>query len=335
MDFRWGPSPRARRALEHVATGASGPPVDPGLRITLNFHPDRGSGGLPILQSLARDGAYFSQFVTGTGNGGLTAHPGGERTRWESRIFGGAYDDADPAERPVYGALDFRRQVVGAAPRFGSSYLRLSAAVLARATFCYPDSAAEPTDFGVAAAMPLVPLAEADERDALDDYIEAHVHGGVRLDRDAEVLVLDAGYRGTAVEAAARALPVPLAWHPGYRLTVTALRRHAGYRGPRYAELGARIAEDGVITPRVIGDAARGGRYELQDLKKVWHTLARFGAPEGAGTAYTATAEGAGTGYTATAEGAAVRGGATGYGASDSAVPAAGGHTPGASTPTA
>ncbi|WP_326827032.1 DUF3626 domain-containing protein [Streptosporangium sp. NBC_01756] len=46
-----------------------------------------------ILERLAKDGAYLSQFVTGTGNGGLTAHPGGDRWRWESRIFGSAYDD--------------------------------------------------------------------------------------------------------------------------------------------------------------------------------------------------------------------------------------------------
>jgi hypothetical protein len=285
MDFREGLPPRARRALDHVAAGVTGPPLDPGLRITLNFHPDRISAGAPILAALARDGAYHSQYVTGTSNGGLTAHPGGDRTRWESRIFAGAYDDAPAPERPLYGALNFRRQVVGAAPRFGSSHLRLTGAVLRRATFCYPDSAAEPADFGVAGAMPLIALAEADEQDALNDYVESHVHAGVLLTRDVEALVLDASYRGTDVETAARRLPFPVEWHPGYRLTVPALRRHADYRGPRYADLGARIAERGLLTPRVIGDAARTGCHELQHLKMVWHTLARFGAPEGAGTA--------------------------------------------------
>ena len=283
---------RGAAALRQVAALSSGPPLDPGLRITVNFQPDRLSAGLPILEALARDGAYHSQFVTGTGNGGLTAHPGGDRWRWEGRIFGGTYDDADPAERPVYGALDFRRQVVGAAPRFGSSHLRLTGPVLHRATFCYPDSAAEPTDFGVAAGTHLLALAEADERDALDDYIETQVHGGVRLDRDVEALVLDACYRGTPVAVAAGRLPFPVEWHPGYRLTVPDLRRHAGYRGPDYAELGASIAEKGVVDPRVIGAAARTGRYEIQDLKMVWHTLARFGAPEGAGTACPAGAGG-------------------------------------------
>ncbi|MGP4007417.1 DUF3626 domain-containing protein [Streptomyces sp. 4N124] len=285
MDFRDVGSPRARAALGHVAGRSAGPAVDRELRITLNFHPDRLVGGVPILDALARDGTYHSQFVTGVSNGGLTAHPGGDRWRWESRIFGGAYDDADAQDRPVYGALNFRRQVVGAAPRFGSSHLRLTGATLARATFCYPDSAAEPADFGVAAGMSLIALAEADHQDALNDYIEAQVHGGVALARDVEALVLDASYRGTAVEAAARALPFPLEWHPGYRLTVAELRGHADYRGPAYADLGARIAEQGRLDPRIIGNAARTGHHELQDLKMVWHTLARFGAPEGAGTA--------------------------------------------------
>lgn len=307
MNFGLVGSPRARAALRHVAASSSGPAVDPGVRITLNFHPDRSARGTPILRALAEDGAYHSQFVTGTSNGGLTARPGGDRTRWESRIFGGAYDDAAAHERPVYGALNFRHQVVGAAPRFGSSHFRLTGTAPARATFCYPDSAAEPTDFGVAAGLHLVALAEADERDALNDYIEAQVHGGVVLARDVEAIVLDASYRGTPVEADARLLPFPVEWHPGYRLTVSDLHRHADYRGQEYAELGARIAEDGHIDPRVLGDAVRTGRHELQDLKMVWHTLARFGAPQGAGTAYSGPS------------------GATG----------AGGHTPGASTPSA
>lgn len=274
-------SARARAALDHVAAVSEGPAVAPDVPITLNFHPDRLARGLPLLEALAQDGVYHSQFVTGTSNGGLTAHPGGDRWRWESRIFGGAYDDASAPERPVYGALNFRRQVVGAAPRFGSSHFRLTGESLARATFCYPDSAAEPVHFGVAAGMSLIALAEADEQDALDDYIEAQVHGGVDLARDVEALVLDPSYRNTPVEAAARLLPVPVEWHPGYRITVAELHRHAHYRGQEYADLGASIAEDGLVDPRVIGDAARTGRYELQHLKMVWHTLARFGAPEG------------------------------------------------------
>ncbi|WP_326672072.1 DUF3626 domain-containing protein [Streptomyces sp. NBC_01257] len=271
--------PARDRALAHVASLSSGRPLDPSLRLTLNLHPDRETAGRPVLAALARDGVYHSQFVTGTSNGGLTAHPGGDRWRWESRIFDGAYDGAPAGQRPVYGALDFRRSPVGAAPRFGSAHFRLTADALPRATFCYPDSAAEPEDFGVASGMRLIELAEADDRDALDDYIEAQIHGPVLLDRHIEALVLDPCYRGTAVEEEARALPLRTEWHGGFRLSVEELRRHGDYRGEEFVVLGAAIAEDGFLDPRIIGDAARTGRHDLQSLKRVWHCLARFGAP--------------------------------------------------------
>ncbi|WP_224279832.1 DUF3626 domain-containing protein [Streptomyces sp. LS1784] len=279
MNAHTAPSAQ-EQAIRHVASLSSGPPVDPALRVTLNFHPDRTVRGRPILLALAEDGVYHSQFVTGTSNGGLTAHPGGDRWRWESRIFGGAYDHAPGHERPVYGALDFRRRPLGGAPRFGSAHFRLTAEVLPRATFCYPDSVFEPSAFGVAARMSLIDLAEADGQDALDDYIEAQVHGPLVLDRDVEALVLDPSFRGTAVEAAARRLPCPLEWHPGLRLTVEELGRHPDYRGQEYVDLGAEIAVDGYLDPRIVGDAARTGLHDQQALKKVWHCLARFGAAE-------------------------------------------------------
>ncbi|MEV1287025.1 DUF3626 domain-containing protein [Micromonospora sp. NPDC049679] len=272
------------RALCHVAALSSGAAVDSTLRVTLNFHPDRLVRERPILLGLAEDGVYHSQFVTGASNGGLTAYPGGDRWRWESRIFGGAYDDALDHERPVYGALNFRRNPVGGAPRFGSAHFRLTADTLARATFCYPDSVFEPSAFGVAAGMSLIELADADDRDALDDYIEAQVHGSVRLHRHVEALVLDPSYRGTAVEAAAVGLPCPVEWHPGFRLSVAELRCHPDYRGQEYVDLGAEIAVDGHLDPRIIGDAALTGRFDQQALKRVWHYLARFGAPAAAGS---------------------------------------------------
>ncbi|MFJ2261817.1 DUF3626 domain-containing protein [Streptomyces sp. NPDC087844] len=266
------------KALRHVATSCAGKPLPGDLRVTMHFHPDRAAGDRPILSSMAGDGVYRSQFVTGTSNGGLTARPGGDRWRWESRIFGGAYDDAPADRRPVYGALNYRRSPTGGAPRFGSSYLRLNAETLARTTFCYPDSSAEPSDFGVADRCSLIELAAAAKSDALDRHIEAQIHGSVRFDRDVEALVLDPSYRDTEVEYAARRLPCPVEWHQGFRLSTGELRRHPSYRGQEYVDLGADIAVDGWLSPKVIGDAARTGRYDLQDLKKVWHCLARFGS---------------------------------------------------------
>jgi hypothetical protein len=67
------------RAISHVTAQAHRGPMDPTLRVTLNFHPDRLAGRVPILEAMARDGLYHSQFQTGTSNGGLTAHPGGDR----------------------------------------------------------------------------------------------------------------------------------------------------------------------------------------------------------------------------------------------------------------
>jgi hypothetical protein len=77
-----------QQALAHVALKSSGGPIDPDLRVTLNFHPDRLAMGVPIMQALGRDRLYRSQFETGTSNGGLTAYHGGDRWSWESRMFG-------------------------------------------------------------------------------------------------------------------------------------------------------------------------------------------------------------------------------------------------------
>lgn len=281
----------ADRAIAHVRRSASGDPLDRSLRVTLNFHPDRLLDGDTVLQHLARDGVYRSQFETGTSNGGLTAHPGGDRWRWEQRIFGHAYDDAPAAERPKYGALDHRRHPLGGAPRFGSAHLRLTAGALERTTFCFPDSVFEPTAvatsdrFGLFElvehfdARPLTDELEATEGGLLDGYIEAHVHGPVRLARDVEALVLDPSFQGSPIDDQATMLGVPVEWHEGRRLAVETLAEHPAFRGPRTVEVGRRIADAGMLDAAVIGRAARSGREHPQHLKRVWHCVARFGTP--------------------------------------------------------
>ena len=266
-----------RRAIAHVAARVSGPPLPAGLDVTLHFHPDRLVGEVPLVRHWLSDGVYRSQFETGTSNGGLTAHPGGDRWRWEHRMFGGVYDTLPSSARPKYGSLDHRRCLAGGSVRFGSCHLRLKPEVLARTTFCYPDSFHDPADFGTAAHMPLIPLVEAAAPDPLDAYIEAHVHGPVRIASDVAAVVLDPAYRGTDVEAAAAGLPVPVSWHPGFRLSVAELAHHADYRGEDVVRAGADIAEDGWLDARVIGDAVRAGGHDPQVLKRVWHCTARFG----------------------------------------------------------
>jgi hypothetical protein len=278
------------RAVAHVAALARGGPGDPSWRVTLQFHPDRltptPAGPVPILAAMARDGVYRSQFETGTSNGGLTAHEGGDRWRWESRIFGGAYDREPAAARPKYGSLNFRGRLIGGSPRFGSAYLRLAPHVLSRTTFCYPDSVFEPESFAVASSLSTL-VARACSRDhealawdPLDDYVEAHVHGPIELDRDVESLVLDPCYRNTPIEELAERLGCAVQWHGGFVLSTTLLRQHPDYRGAEFVALGLALAHDDRLDPRIVGDAARTGEYDLQALKRVWHYVARFGTDE-------------------------------------------------------
>ncbi|MEU3019948.1 DUF3626 domain-containing protein [Nocardiopsis sp. NPDC007018] len=250
--------------------------------MTLNFHPDRGVGRSTVVERMAAEGVYRSQFVTGVGNGGLTAFEGGDRWRWESRMFGGAYDRAPVCARPVYGALDWAGSAVGAAPRFGSCFFRLGESVVGRTTFCYPDSTFEPSAFGVGERMGLVGLARAGGgRDVLDEYVEAQVHGPVRWGADVVEVVLDPSFRGTWVEEAAGRLGCAVSWHGGFRLGVGELRRRRGFRGSEVVEAGERVAVRGWLTPWVVGGAARSGLFEPRVVKRLWHCLARFGAPGG------------------------------------------------------
>lgn len=153
--FRWrslggltGSRAWAEAAVDCVEQQCS---INRSWRINLHFHPERlTTDGLTVLAALRRDGVYRSQFETGTSNGGLTAHEGGDRWRWEQRLFGGVYDDAPVGERPKYGALNHRQRNVGASLRFGSAHLRLVEDVLDRTTFCFPDSAFDPHHLGTA-----------------------------------------------------------------------------------------------------------------------------------------------------------------------------------------
>ncbi len=265
------------RAISLINQKSKGNSLDRSLRVTLNFHPDRISSDVHILDSILASGVYKSQFETKTSNGGLTAHPGGDRWKWESRIFGGAYDNDISSSRPKYGALNYKRDAYGASPRFGSAYIRLNESVLDRTTFCYPDSVFVPDAFGTAEHMSLVGLALKDDKDLLDDYVEAHVHGDIRLSEDVEAIVLDPAYIDTYVERLALKLPCAAEWHNGYALTLSEMAKYPNYRGSEYIELAREIAHNGVITPHDIGEAANTGKYELQDLKKIWHYVARYG----------------------------------------------------------
>ena len=247
--------------------------------VTINFHPDRRNRvGIPILECLRDDGVVKSQFETKTSNGGLTAYRGGDRWMWEHKAFAGIYDDVAASERPKYGALNHRCLGSGGSPRFGSAFLRLEPHILARTTFCYPDSYFNPEAFGIGTAVHhLIHSADVDDRDALDNYIEAHIHGPIDLDSDVQAIVLDPVFKGSAIEDLARKLPCDVEWHKGFRLHVSVAAEHPEYRGLVYVELARHLAHEGFIDPIILGEAVESGGYDPQQVKKVWHYLARFG----------------------------------------------------------
>jgi len=250
-------------------------------RVALHFHPDFDLWGRPVLERILEDGAYLSQFATGTSNGGLTAFTGGDRWLWEHRIFDGVYDHVSPADHPIYGALAIDHDPYGPAPRFGSSHLRLRPHVASRTTFAYPDSFMQPSSFGVADQLGLIELWRSDRPlDPLDHYIEAHVHGGVRVPRDVEALVLDPSFRESAIDDMARAAGVRVEWHPGYVLHTDGLSPLTEYRGPSVVAAATALAKDGVITPAILGQNRLGGAEDTQMQKWLWHCLARFGRAE-------------------------------------------------------
>lgn len=267
------------RALAFVRDNCIGNEFGQELCVTVNFHPDRRtSEGIPVLKSMAIDGVLKSQFETGTSNGGLSAFPGGARWMWEHKAFDGLYDQSEPSERPKYGALNHRFLSSGGSPRFGSAHMRFKPHIVDRTTFCYPDSYFSPTDFGTDTLVAhLIELADADNRDPLDNYIEAHIHGPISLDSDVEALVLDPAFKDTYVEALAYDLPLKIEWHQGFHLNIQIVEVNQDYRGQKIVNIARTLSEQGLLNPAVLGEAIEKQLFDPQDVKKVWHYLARFG----------------------------------------------------------
>jgi hypothetical protein len=308
-------------AVAHVrALGAPG--VVPAAPITVNFHPDRLLGdGSTVAERLVAEGEYRSQFETRISNGGLTAFPGGDRDVWEHRMFGGVYAGV-VAGRPVYGALNLAGHPDGASPRFGSCHLRLDPSVSARATFSHGDSVTQPTAVGtadafgsvwaallaeVAATGSALGLSAGSPQEwvaalgaprpgpgrALDDYVEAQVHGGLTLGGAVQAVVADPSFAGTPTGALLSRLAPRLEFHQGFVLAPGEFPAdlRTGTTPRVAAEVAARFGVSRVDA-EVVGRAAQsvvrdpgswsafGAPAEvLQELKYVWHILVLLGRP--------------------------------------------------------
>ncbi|GAL20137.1 hypothetical protein JCM19235_4337 [Vibrio maritimus] len=90
-------------------------------------------------------------------------------------------------------------------------------------------------------------------------------------------MVLDPVYRSTPIEQQARDLGVVVEWHDGYELKIKHMAQFPDYRGQEFIELAKRLAVNGVIDAALLGRAVTEQGYEEQEVKKVWHYLARFG----------------------------------------------------------
>jgi hypothetical protein len=272
--------------------------------ITVSFHPDRiAASGRSVAEALAVEGVYRSQFETGISNGGL----GGPRMSWEERMFPGVYEG--PLGRPVYGGLNLAGYPDGASPRFGSCHLVLGSAVCDRATFSHGDSVTSPAVVGTASTFGAVWAALLDEvatrgkalnlaadspeawvrslaspraaaGRALDDYVEAQIHGGLTLSDDVAAVVADPSFRGTAYEEHLASLTGTVTWSPGF--TLHPAEFPADLRGPEVPPLARDIASRyGVssLDAFVIGRAAREPGAPLQLIKYLWHILVLLGRP--------------------------------------------------------
>jgi hypothetical protein len=68
-------------------------------------------------------------------------------------------------------------------------------------------------------------------------------------------------------------------WHDGFRLDLATVRAHPDYRGAHIVAVAEEVAVDERLDPAVIGLAVAADGHDPQDLKKVWHHLARVGRP--------------------------------------------------------
>lgn len=293
--------------------------------------------GLTVAEGLRRDGSYRSQFDTGVTNGSPTAFPGGERDRWEEQLFGSAYHGGQGGpthERPKYGSFNVMSHSDGGSPRFGSCYFELAPSVLPRCTFTWGDSHAGPehvgtiehfdgvlaawleaidengaalgvSDLDVATLLGRLPRAEDPSRPptsprpgrALDDYIEAQIHGPIDLARDVEALVIDPAFDGTEtgehLVVLAANYRIALRRHTGFRLRPDEVP--SDFRGPRMRPLAERISGATELDAVTLGRAARSLILEpttwqdwataaetWQHIKQLWHILVRFGRGHGA-----------------------------------------------------
>lgn len=243
--------------------------------------------------------------------------------------------EVQAADRPKYGALEIMYHPDGPAPRFGSCFFILRPEVSQRSTFTFggshEDQAPERTgtldtldsvmapllsqldsgqgafavnDLTVSCLLAQLtdglskPFGDPQDRPlgrALDSFIEAQVHGTIRLCEDVERCVADPSFRqhpvGETLEALCREQRIPLFWHPGFILPVEDVPQV--FRDYPVRRLAERTAGRGILNAARIGAAANTvelepkawegwGSYDylLAGFRRLWHVLVLKGNPK-------------------------------------------------------
>ena len=248
--------------------------------------------------------------------------------------------DTVPASRPKYGALEIMHHPDGPAPRFGSCYFLLHPEVSKRSTYTFGGSqekeAPERTGtlnllnpvlapllaqlelgsgaFGIT-QLTIVrvlnqlthglskPFRNPQNRSlgrVLDSFIEAQVHGEIRLCEDVERCVADPAFRdhpvGETLAAISSTYGIPLFWHPGFTLSVDEVPEV--FRDFPVRRLAERIAGHGILDAAKIGAMANTLELEpkawegwascdnsvlhdfiLTQFRRLWHLLVLNGEP--------------------------------------------------------
>lgn len=302
--------------------------IDGNFPIDVQFHPDRlAKNGSTVIDELLATMTYENQYVSGISNGLLDTSAGSSRRRWETRLFGSAYDNQPDSLRPKYGAINLFNSSEGACPRFGSCFLRLNSHIHSRCTLSYGDSHIEPKNIGTSNSLNLILNAlyedylshdgaegkgislrsvsrrlEKSRKDKegknigriLDDIIEIHVHGNIRIDRDVDFISVDSSFKNTEIgkifiELKARA-KVNIIWRPGFRLRINQVPPN--FRGENLIKFMKHCWQDGHVDAYRLGRKANeiicdphkwtewGGLYDvLQLVKQTWHSIVVFGEP--------------------------------------------------------
>jgi hypothetical protein len=200
--------------------------------LTINFHPDRSvSQNGTVIESVVKTARLQSQFESASTNGFALDVKFGVRAHRESVLFGGAYDDSPPEDRPKYGAVNLLANVRGGWPRFGSCYWVLNPSIITRCTVTIPGSHSTTAWWGSHAALAglvaKLPLdsgfPDGHRFRLIDGPVELQVHGDILLERDVTALVIDPSFAGTNIEDVGRQISelfdIELKWAPALHST--------------------------------------------------------------------------------------------------------------------